>query len=675
MPTYSAFVDKNIIKPENIRMKDEEKTKAQLFEEMKEMRMRIVALEKAEALVKQTEEKYRTILDEMEDGYQEVDLAGNFTFFNESFLKIFGYTDKEMMGANYRLYAADAAIAEKVYRTYNQMYKTGVPINKFDWDIIRKDGSMRTIEFFASLLRDPDGRPTGFRGVVRDVTERRREHEQYRIVANSSQAGVYIIQDGCICFANPHISRYSGYPESELIGARILGFVHPDDREMVREKAVKMLRSEAASPYEYRIIDRENRVRWLMETVTPISYRGRRAVLGNTMDITEEKKFEEGRKKFEAQLQQAQKMESIGTLAGGIAHDFNNLLMGIQGYASLMLMALDAGHPHYEKLRAIEEQVASGADLTRQLLGFARGGRYEVKPTDLNDLIRKTAAMFGRTKKEIRIHEKYGEGIWTVDTDRGQMDQVLLNLFVNAWQAMPGGGDLFLQTDNVNLDGAHVAPYEIQTGPYVKVSVTDTGVGMDEKTRQRIFDPFFTTREMGRGTGLGLASAYGIIKGHGGFITVYSEKGHGTTFNIYLPVSNREVVREKPAAGAIRRGHETVLVVDDERMILDVTREMLEGLGYRVLVAQGGTDAMDIYRADHGKIDLVILDMIMPGMGGGELLDRMKAVNADVRIILSSGYSLNGEARTIMARGARLFLQKPFRLDNLSQKIREALEK
>ena len=207
------------------------------------MRRRLAELGKSESehkrieqAFRQSEERYRTILEEMEDGYQEVDLAGNFTFFNESFLTIFGYSEKEMMGTNYRLYAADAAVAEKVYRAYNQMYKTSVPIKKLEWDIIRKDGTRRTIEFFASILRDPDGRPMGFRGVVRDATDRRREEDQYRIIANSFQVGVYIVQEGTICFANPNISRYSGYPESELIGAKILDFVHPDDRKMVRKK-------------------------------------------------------------------------------------------------------------------------------------------------------------------------------------------------------------------------------------------------------------------------------------------------------------------------------------------------------------------------------------------------------------------------------------------------------
>ena len=230
-------------------------------------------------------------------------------------------------------------------------------------------------------------------------------------------------------------------------------------------------------------------------------------------------------------------MESIGTLAGGIAHDFNNILMGIQGNASLTLLNMDSSHPHYERLKNIEQYIESGAKLTEQLLGFARGGKYEVKPTDLNELLKKSSEMFGHTKKEIAIHAKYQEGLWTVEVDRGQIEQVLLNLYVNADHAMPGGGELYLETKNVTLDENYVKPYNIESANYVKISVTDNGTGMDEVTKLRIFDPFFTTKEIKRGTGLGLAAAYGIIRNHGGTINVYSEEDVGTTFNIYLPTS------------------------------------------------------------------------------------------------------------------------------------------
>ena len=250
------------------------------------------------------------------------------------------------------------------------------------------------------------------------------------------------------------------------------------------------------------------------------------------------------RKVLEARLRQAHKIEAIGTLAGGIAHDFNNLLMGIQGYASLILFDMNTNHPHYEKLKRIEDHVRSGAELTKQLLGFARGGRYEVAVADLNEIIDKTSTMFGRTKKEITIHRKFEENLWTVEVDRGQIEQVFLNLYVNAWQAMPGGGDIYLETANVTINKGYMKPFYVKPGRYVKVSVTDTGIGMDEKTKERIFEPFFTTKEMGRGTGLGLASVYGIIKGHNGIINVYSEKGHGATFTVYLPASEKEFVKE-----------------------------------------------------------------------------------------------------------------------------------
>ena len=245
-----------------------------------------------------------------------------------------------------------------------------------------------------------------------------------------------------------------------------------------------------------------------------------------------------------------------------------------------MMTDIDSSHAHAEHLKGIEEYIRRASDLTKQLLGFARGGKYEVKPTDLNDLIKNSSHMFGRTKKEIEIHQKFQQDLQTVEVDRNQIEQVLINLYINAWQAMPAGGKLYLQTENTTLEEDYVKPHMVQPGKYVKISITDTGVGMDEATRQRIFDPFFTTQEMGGSTGLGLASAYGIIKNHGGIINVYSEKGEGTTFNIYLPASEKEVSEEKELVGELLKGAETVLLVDDEQMVIDVGGPMLEKLGY-----------------------------------------------------------------------------------------------
>jgi len=643
----------------------------------------------------------------------------------------------------------------------------------------------------ASVLRDSKGNIVGAIETIHDITERRHAEELYMTLANSAQVGVYIVQQGILVFVNPHIPRYSGFSEEELIGKRSLAFVHPEDRALVKEQAKDRLTSQSAAHYEYRIVDKSGTVKWLMETVGTIHYRGKPAVLGNTMDITERKDVEralqeseekyrllvehageaifiaqdnvikfpnpraqtligysanelmnipfldhihpddrelvsamyqkrlnsqtvpsiysfrivnrtgdvlwvdinavlvqwEGRpatlnflrditlqKNMESQLTRSQKMEAVGTLAGGIAHDFNNLLMGIQGYASLMLLDTESRQPHYEKLKSIERLVQSGADLTRQLLGFARGGRYELKPTNLNETMERTSRMFGRTKKELTLFTKYAEDLRSVEVDQGQIEQVLVNLYVNAWQAMPGGGNLYLETLNVYLDENDARTHDTAPGYYVKISVTDTGVGMDEKTMERIFEPFFTTKEMGRGTGLGLATVYGIVRGHHGIITVYSEKGQGTTFNIYIPASAKTVPEQREVHEETFRGTETILVVDDEETIISITRDMLENLGYRVLTAQSGSEAVEIYTTHGDEIDLVILDMIMPRMSGGETFDHLSGINPDIKAILSSGYSINGQAQSILKRGCRTFLQKPFTIRSLSRKIREVLD-
>jgi nitrogen-specific signal transduction histidine kinase/CheY-like chemotaxis protein len=375
------------------------------------------------------------------------------------------------------------------------------------------------------------------------------------------------------------------------------------------------------------------------------------------------------------QLLQSRKMEAVATLAGGMAHDFNNLLMGIQGYVSLMLYSIEQNNAHYDKLKKIEELIRSGADLTKQLLEFARGGAYEVRPTDLNEVLDKTSTQFGRTRRELAIRKKYEASLYTAEVDQGQMEQVFLNLFSNAWQAMPAGGELFLETKNVVLDKTYVEPYSASPGKYVNISLADTGPGMDEETKEKIFEPFFTTREMGRGSGLGLASVYGIIKGHRGIIDVSSRKGSGTRFDIYLPASEREDEKEAtiPATEAPAEG-ETVLIVDDEKTVLMVSTELLEALGYKVLAIGSGKEAVELYRQQKAKIDLVILDMVMLDMGGEEVFGAMKTINPDVKVILSSGYTLDGQASGIMKQGCKAFMQKPFSMDDLSKKIREVLD-
>lgn len=298
-----------------------------------------------------------------------------------------------------------------------------------------------------------------------------------------------------------------------------------------------------------------------------------------------------------------------------------------------------------------------------------------IQPTNLNESIEKSSKMFGSTRKEVILTADYEEDVWIVEVDQGQIEQVLLNLFVNAWQAMPEGGCIHIQTRNIPMT-SHVLKdlkFELKPGDYIETSVSDTGIGMDAETQQRIFDPFFTTKEIGRGTGLGLASVYGIIKGHGGFILVNSEKNRGTTFKFYLPRSDKKVVKKEDAQPALLKGHETILLVDDEEMVLEVGGEMLKSLGYTILTAGTGKEAIEIFHANSKTISLVILDMIMPEMSGGAVFDALKSRYPGIRVLLSSGYSLDGQAGEILKRGCAGFIQKPFNINRISREVRKVL--
>ena len=442
-------------------------------------------------------------------------------------------------------------------------------------------------------------------------------------------------------------------------------YVNPDDRPRFQKK-IESKGSVTDYEVKFRKKDKTAMDCLLTASVRHAKDGGVLGYQGIIRDITE-------RKRLEAQLQQAQKMEAIGTLAGGIAHNFNNLLMGIQGNVSLLLTHMDAKGPHYERLKNTEKQIQSGARLTSHLLGYARKGRYEVKPVDLNELVGETSETFGRTKREIAIHREFADDLFAVEADAGQIEQVLWNLFVNAADAMPGGGDLVLRTKNVTHKDIKGKLYDPEPGNYVSLAVTDTGAGMDKKIMERIFDPFFTTKERDRGTGLGLASTYGIIKGHDGYIHVTSRKGHGASFSIYLPASEKTVRETFRHADGLITGTETVLFVDDEEAIREVGEELLQAMGYSVLLARDGKEAIELYEKNGDNIDIVLLDIVMPRMGGSEVYEKMKEINPNIKVLLLSGYSIDGEATDILDRGCDGFIQKPFTMKELSGKIREIM--
>ena len=535
-------------------------------------------------------------------------------------------------------------------------------------------------EFYAlleSIVVQEDSKKSNLiRTAVTDIYARkqaedalRESEEKYRLLVENANDAIFIVQEGQIKFSNQKAKQMGDDLGVALDRVPFAQYIHPDDRDMVLDRHARRIAGEdLPDTYAFRLVGSDDHEMWIELNTVLINWKGNPATLNFLRDISLQQKLEK-------QLQLSQKMEAVGTLAGGVAHDFNNLLMGIQGRTSLMLLETDPRHLNFDHLKEIESYIKRATKLTKQLLGFARGGKYEVKPTDLNNLIENSIQMFGRTKKEITIYKKFEDEIWTVEIDRSQIDQVLLNIFVNAWQAMPGGGSVYIQTKNEILDKDFAGVYGVRTGNYVVISITDTGTGMDEKTLKKVFDPFFTTREKERGTGLGLASAYGIIKNHDGIIMVESAGGQGATFHIYLPASEKPIIAEPQAYQNILTGSGTILLVDDEEMIIDVGSQVLKKLGYDVLTARCGREAIEIYQQNRQKVLMVILDLIMPEMGGGEVYDALKAIDPTVKVLLSSGYSREGQATEILNRGCDGFIQKPFNLQKLSEKLRQIILK
>lgn len=625
----------------------------------------------AEDALRESETRYRRLVDTMQEGLAVADPNYRLTYVNERFCEMLGYVRDEIIGRrliDFVHHDDKTLMKDQMARRRQGQEKTFALV----WQT--KDGNKIHTLASPKALYDEEGRFIGSIGVLTDITSRievekalQSSEEKYRLLVENANDAIFIVQEEQIKFANQMAKQMGNELGVDLTRVSFADYIHPADRNLVLERHKSRLKGEnLPDTYAFRLIGRDDQMMSVELNAVQIDWHGKPATLNFLRDITLQRKMEK-------QLQLSQKMEAVGTLAGGVAHDFNNLLMGIQGRTSLMLFDTEPIHPQFEHLKEIENYIKRATKLTKQLLGFARGGKYEVKPTDINDLIEKSSQMFGRTKKEISIYKKYHDQIWTVEIDQSQIDQVLLNIFVNAWQAMPDGGDLFIQTKNEILDENFAGAYGVRAGKYVVISITDTGIGMDGKTLKRVFDPFFTTKDKERGTGLGLASAYGIIKNHGGIIMAESAAGRGAAFHVYLPASDKPVIDELQDDHNILTGSGTILLVDDEEMIIDVGSQVLKKLGYEVLTARHGKEAVEVFQQNRQKIAMVILDLIMPEMGGGEAYDRLKEIDPNVRVLLSSGYSLGGQATAILKRGCDGFIQKPFNLKDLSEKLRQII--
>ena len=510
----------------------------------------------------------------------------------------------------------------------------------------------------------------------REIEERSRtesalkaSEEKYRLLVENANDAICILQEGRILFHNKRTKTMLGYPEPVLGEKNYFELIHPGD--MNRAKRLYLQRKNGHTPpqeYSLRLVHCDGSIIWVQVNVTAMQWGDRPATQCIIRDITKQKHLEN-------QLLQSQKMAAIGKLAGGIAHDINNILGGIQGNISLLRIHTEENDANIQKIKDMESYIRSGSGLTRQLLGFSQPGQPEIRPAMIDHLLDRTVKLFCRTRQEIEVHTTYKGNGKTVDLDSGQMEQVFLNLLVNAWHAMPDGGSLYIQTEKINMDEIEADAFQLVPGGYVRIAVTDTGAGIDEETLPRIFEPFFTTKPKEIGTGLGLSTAYTIIRNHHGHITVYSRPGSGTTFHIYLPVSETAIADPiTPDESQVVEGNETLLLVDDAPDILKIGAEMLCALGYRVIPADNGEQAVALYQTRRTEIAMIILDMIMPGMDGETVFDALRATDPGVRVLLSSGYSRSGQADRIMKKGCNGFIQKPFNLMTLSRTIRDILD-
>ncbi len=576
---------------------------------------------------------------------------------------------------------------ERINQWLNECLASGQKkLTPNEYRIICSDGEILYIRTEGIIERKTGESPRVF-ATIQDITERRqaeealkKSEEGYKVLIENAGEVVLVAQDWQFKFSNRRVFDFLGVTPEELSGKTFLEYIHPEDRQTIAERHAKRLQGEhTPGIYSCRLIDKAGRTRWAKINSVLIDWEGKPATLNFLEDITERKFAEEEQEKLRRQLMQSQKVAAIGRLAGGVAHDFNNILSIILGYGEIMLAKIHPGDPLREDIQQIVNAGRRSAELTHQLLAFSRKQTLKPEALDLNSVVLDLEKMLRRLIGEnIALTMALAEDLAHILADPGQIEQVIMNLAVNARDAMPAGGKLVMETANVVLDEdfARLHPGTVP-GNYALLAVTDTGCGMDEDTMAQIFEPFFTSKEEGKGTGLGLSTVYGIVKQTGGNIYVHSEPGNGTTFKIYLP--RTEELPKLKATGtakeALMGGNEHILVVEDEESLRKLMDAILSRLGFKVTLAENGGAALSLMEDEGLAPDLVITDMVMPGISGAMMVDRLRRNRPNLEVLYMSGYTED----TIVNQGVHdpwtSFIHKPFSIKDLALKVREALQR
>lgn len=646
-------------------------------------------LRRAEEALRQKTRSFLTVANCVPDLIWSMDLSGHFTYLSPAVERTHRRTVEEALkiqqwGTVTPEQAAkdDLLLKEELEKAASPQYDRNRVVT-FESEQLRKDGATFWAEVSASLLWSDDGKPIGVTGITRDITERKQAEDalrvseaRFRALAESALVGIYVIQDGKYTYVNPAMAHAFGYTVEELTGMTPYDLAHRSDHAIIDENLRRRISREVRSMhYEFRGRYKDGSVREVEVYGTTVEVKGRPAVVGTLVDVTERKRTEQEKERLQRELAHAQKMESVGRLAGGVAHDFNNLLSVILMHADSAIEGLTEGQA-LGSIKEIQWAAEKGVALGRQLMAFSSKQVLHVEILSLNDVIADSQRMVRRLiGEDVKVVFESHSGSCNVKADRGQLGQILMNLAVNSRDAMPEGGTFTIETATVDLDES-IAPVssDAKPGAYVMLVVRDTGIGMGPEMQARIFEPFFTTKDPGKGTGLGLSVVYGAVKQSGGFITVTSEPGHGTEFRIYLPavVGTSEPVVDTDK-WSIQGGSETILLVEDEPTLRDKIHELLESAGYQVLAAADGEQAYRLALRETRPIHLLLTDVVMPEMSGSRLSERMRNLRPETKTLFMSGYPDNGDAG-IDLRSLPNFTQKPFTKERLLCRVREVLD-